>query len=154
MNLNSPVTGFAQTGLTSPTFTLVPDTAPMSNGKQFAISALGGTQTGVAANSVGAPFSITYVRPAAFKMADAGILAASGMIANVPKNVHKLITRKAVGVNSEGGKGVLLIETTFSVPVNSPDTDLVSIKSAISAHVGAIQQDGDQWFEGILDGTL
>jgi hypothetical protein len=59
----SPVTGAAQTGLTSPTYTLSTDVAPSINGKQHAITALGGTQTGVNSHSVAAPFTCTFVRP-------------------------------------------------------------------------------------------
>lgn len=46
--LSSPVTGGAQTGFTSPTYTLTADTPPAgSGGKQYAATALGGTQAGV-----------------------------------------------------------------------------------------------------------
>lgn len=156
MNLTSPVTGFAQTGLTSPTYTLVSDTAPSTNGKQFVVNALGGTQTGVVPNSIGAPFTISYFRPPLIKVADAGILSAAGMIpaSSAPLNSFTLITRKAVAVNEVGGRAMARVETKFHVPVNAAEVDLVSIKAMISAHVGAIQQDGDQWFEGIEQGTL
>jgi hypothetical protein len=47
ISVTSPITGGAQTGLTSPTYTVVTDTAPPGNpGKQVAVTALGGTQAG------------------------------------------------------------------------------------------------------------
>lgn len=47
ISLTTPVTGAAQTGLTSPTYTHVVDTPPNAYTKQYAVTALGGTQTGV-----------------------------------------------------------------------------------------------------------
>lgn len=154
MDLSSPVTGLDQTGLTSPTFTLAADTAPTSNGKQFVVTALGGTQTGVVPNSLGAPFTITYFRPSAFKTAVAGILAAAGIISNIPMNVFTLVVRKAVKVNEVGGVGIARAEIKFHVPVNATEEDLVSLKSMISALGGVLTQDPDQWFENIHGGTL
>lgn len=154
MLLTSPLTGAAQTGLTSPTFTLLDDTAPSSNGKQMYVSAVGGTQIGVEENSISRPFTLTMFKPANIKVPTAGILEAAGLITNVPKNTNKVKTRKSVSVNAVGGYGLLDITTTFDIPVNSPESDLVSIKSAISAHIGALQQDLDQWYSAILSGAL
>lgn len=50
--LTSPITGAAQTGFTTPTYTHVSDVAPEANGRQVAVTALGGTQTNVIAHSV------------------------------------------------------------------------------------------------------
>ena len=66
-NPTSPVTGAAQTGLTTPTYTFVADVAPDANGKQVAVTALGGTQVGVTPHSVASPFTGTFVRPKSFK---------------------------------------------------------------------------------------
>ncbi len=154
MDLSSPITGFSQPSLTSPTYTLVADTAPSLNGKQWAVSALGGTQTGVDANNVSAPFTISFFRPSVIKTADAGVLSAAGIIANIPMNKYSLISRKAVAVNDSGGMGIARVETIFHIPVNASIEDQASIEALISSHVGAIQQDGDQWIETIVQGTL
>jgi hypothetical protein len=58
----SPVTGAAQSGLTAPTYTLTADVAPAQNAKQYAVTALGGTQTGVISHSVAAPFTLAMFR--------------------------------------------------------------------------------------------
>lgn len=55
---SSPVTGGTQTGLTSPTYTLTADIAPSALGKQHAVTALGGTQTGVRTSSAADPFTV------------------------------------------------------------------------------------------------
>jgi len=67
ISYTNPVTGAAQTGLTSPTYTLVADIAPDVNGRQWAVSALGGTQTGVRTHSASDPFTITVMRPKVFQ---------------------------------------------------------------------------------------
>ncbi|DAD52440.1 coat protein [ssRNA phage SRR5466725_1] len=152
MNLTSPLTGAAQTGLTSPTFTLSADTAPTIAGKQFAISALGGTQTNVLANTIATPFTISLFKPAKIKAVPANSLLA-GIQPNWPKNQNKLITRKSVNCTSIA-QSILEIRTEFNIPAGAPVQDLVSIKSAISSHIGALQQDLDQWYEAIESGTL
>jgi len=154
MNITSPLTGVAQTGLTSPTFTLADDTAPSGNGKQKYVSVVGGTQVGVNENSISRPFTVTVFKPANVKTPSQGILEAAGLITNVPKNTNKLKTRKSVAVNAVGGYGLMDITTSFDIPVNAPESDLVSIKSAISAHIGALQQDLNQWWSAILSGAL
>lgn len=154
MNLTSPITGASQDGLTSPTFTLVSDAAPLPNGKQWAISALGGTQGSTMANNAVLPFTISVFRPAVIKSLPSSMSAVSGIIGNVPKNTNKLITRKSLAVNASGGFGMGQITTAFDIPVGASIFDMISIKSAISAHLGALQQDLDQWFQAIESGTL
>jgi hypothetical protein len=154
MDITSPLTGVAQTGLTSPTYTLADDTPPASNSKQWYVTALGGTQTGVSAHSVGRPFTLSVFAPAKAKTPTSGVLSEAGLITNIPKNQNKVITRKSIGVNSVGGYGIMNLSTSFDVPVNGPETDLVSIKAAISAHIGALEQSLDQWYTAIESGAL
>jgi hypothetical protein len=84
VSVTSPVTGSAQTGLTSPTFTLTTDVAPDVNGKQWVVTALGGTQTGVSVHSVASPFSLTFWRPKISRILGQPNIN-TGIIANVPK---------------------------------------------------------------------
>jgi hypothetical protein len=66
--LTSPITGAAQTGLTAPTYTHTPDVAPAASGRQVAVTALGGTQTGVLAHTVSSPFTLTFFKPSVSKV--------------------------------------------------------------------------------------
>lgn len=93
--LTSPITGQAQTGLTSPTYTHVTDSAPDITGKQVAVTALGGTQTGVTTHSMSSPFTITFFRPKVFRFLGKPN-PTTGLIKDVPRNSFKLITRKGV----------------------------------------------------------
>jgi hypothetical protein len=65
-SLTSPITGGAQTGFTSPTYTIAVDSSPNGQaGKQYAVTAIGGTQTGVdTSSSPSNPFTVNLVRPA------------------------------------------------------------------------------------------
>lgn len=150
--LTSPITGAAQTGFTSPTYTHTADIAPDSNGKQVAVTALGGTQTGVNYHSIAAPFTITFVRPKAFKSLGKAN-PVTGMIASVPRNVFKVITRKGVLPLADQPYATMVIHTTIEVPAGSDTADAANIRAALSAHIGAIYQQsagvGDSSITGI-----
>lgn len=134
-NPTSPLTGAAQTGLTSPTYTLTSDAAPSQNGKQFAVTTIGGTQTGVAATSASAPFTITLFKPANFKQAK---YDANGVALVALLNATKLITRKSVSVDSAGTKRVMLVTTTIDTPAGADTYAGSSCRAALSCHFGAL----------------
>jgi hypothetical protein len=151
--LTSPVTGGAQTGFTSPTYTIVSDTAPDNNGKQVAVSAIGGTQSGVTIHSVASPFTITFARPKSFK-----VLAApnpvNGRLSNVPRNVYKCITRKGVTPLVDQPATTMIVTTTIEVPAGADTYDAANVKAALAAHIGALYQQsagiGDTTLSGVL----
>lgn len=153
VNITTPITGLAQTGLTSPTYTIVTDTAPDNNGKQYAVTALGGTQTGVNAHSVAAPFTITAVRPKVLKTLGSPN-PSTGVVANVARNTYKVITRKGVLPLAGQPYQTMLITTTIDVPAGSDLTDAVNVRAALSAHFGALSQQsagiGDTSVSGVI----
>lgn len=149
---STPITGAAITGLTSPTYTIVADTPPNASSKQYAVSALGGTQTGVTAHSLSAPFTLTMFRPGSIK--SLGSPNASGVIKNFPKNSFELLTRKGVGVLANQPVQLALIRTTFTMPAGSDTYDAVSIKAMISAHIGLLTQIAQGISDTVLTGTL
>jgi len=93
---STPVTGAAQTGFTSPTYTLSVDTYPGVNGKQHAVTATGGTQTGVRTHSVSDPFTISGGRPTSLRSLPA--VNGNGGYSSVPRNTYFVITRKGVNI--------------------------------------------------------
>lgn len=151
--LTTPVTGAAQTGLTSPTYTIAVDTAPDATAKQYAVTALGGTQTGVAASSVSAPFTTSMFRPRNFQYLGKPN-PTTGLIARVPRNVYKVITRK--GVTPLAGQPIapMLITTVIEVPAGSDLADPASVRAALSMHIGSLSQAtsgiGDTVVQGVL----
>lgn len=151
--LTSPITGSAQTGLTTPTYTHVADIAPDVNGKQVAVTALGGTQTGVDISSVSRPFTLTFVKPKVLKILG-NPNPVTGVISNVPNNTYKLITRKGVTPLAGQSSRTMLITTIIDVPAGSDLADPANIRAALSAHIGGLSQQsagvGDTAVSGIM----
>jgi hypothetical protein len=130
----SPVTGGPQTGLTSPTYTLVLDTAPAAHGKQYYVSALGGTQVGVEVNSLSNPFTTCF-----FKVPSPKTLPpvnASGGLSSVPKNVFKYNVRKGCEVLISQPRQPMLIDVSISIPAGADVTDPESVRAAYSLAAG------------------
>lgn len=138
--LSSPVTGGAQTGLTSPTYTVSADTPPNSSGKQYAVTALGGTQAGVdTSSSPSRPFTVTLSRPANLRSLGA-VDPVTGVLRAVPRNVYEIRTRK--GVTPLAGQSAVptQIVTTLSIPAGSDIADPANIRAALSLHIGTLNQ--------------
>jgi hypothetical protein len=137
--LTSPITGAAQTGFTSPTYTIVPDTAPTTSaGKQYAVSALGGTQTGVDSSSTPSrPFTITLNRPLVLRQLPS-LNAVTGILGNVPRNSYKIIVRK--GVTSLTGQVAQVLNATLQidVPAGSDFADAANVRAALSLLIGSL----------------
>lgn len=153
ISVTSPITGTAQTGLTTPTYTLTTDTAPNAQGKQWAVTALGGTQTGVSVHSVAAPFTVSAFRPANFKQLGKAN-PVTGVIYNVPKNQYKVITRKGVLPLAGQPYQIMQITTIIDVPAGSDLASPAECRAALSAHIGALSQQsagvGDTAVSGII----
>lgn len=151
---SSPITGQAQTGLTTPTYTTITDTAPAGNpGKQVAVSGLGGTQTGVNTHSVAIPFTLNFTRPSNLRVL--GIPnPVTGVIASVPRNSYKLITRKGVLPLAGQPYATMVVTTTIDVPAGADSADAANVRAALSAHFGALVQQsagfGDLTINGVL----
>jgi hypothetical protein len=141
ISVSSPVTGSAQTGFTAPTYTLVAGTAPELNQKQWDVSALGGTQAGVAVSSVSLPFTVTVSRPKVLKTLGTPN-PVTGIVSNIPRNVYGVLTRKGVQVMSGGVTPPvpMIIRTTIEVPAGADIVDPSSIRAALSLHVGTLSQ--------------
>lgn len=153
ISVTSPVTGATMAGLTSPTVTWTVDTAPAANIKQWAATTLGGTQTGVTVHGVSSPFTFSAIRPVTYK--GLGYVDPSkGVRGSVPKNVHKFITRKGVVPLAGNAAQIMIITTEISVPAGADVADPLSVKAALSAHLGelwaAASGIGDTCVTGIL----
>lgn len=132
---SSPVTGAAVSGLTSPTYTLTTDVAPSINGKQYAITALGGTQTSVDVNSVSKPFSISFFRPQVLRTLPQAN-PVTGVIKDVPVNTYKLITRKGAAPAVNQNAMIARITTIIDVPAGTDTYEPEELRALVSAHFG------------------
>lgn len=153
ISVTSPITGTAQTGFTSPTYSLTGDTPPTPNSKQQAVTALGGTQAGVTTHSIASPFTISSFRPAVYKHLPA-VNPVTGALRAVPKNATKVITRKGVIPLAGQAPQVMLITTSIETPAGADLADPANVRAALSAHIGALVQQssgiGDTAVTGLI----
>lgn len=138
VSLTTPVTGAAQTGLTAPSFTLVTGSAPDTNGRQYAVSAISVTPASVDINTASRPFSVTAWWPKLVRALQ--YIAGSGRSVQVPNNVYKWVTRKGVTVHADLPPAIMVVTTTAEVPAGSDTVDATAVRLAMSAHLGAVAQ--------------
>ena len=153
VNITSPVTGAAQTGLTSPTYTHVTDTAPDSNGKQVAVTALGGTQTGVTVSSVSSPFTTTFVRPKVLRALSV-VDPVTGVLRSIPRNEYHLITRKGAIPLAGQAATTAQARTTMSVPAGTDAASPAEIRAMLSMHFGVIAQQSAGIGDTVVSGVM
>lgn len=151
--LTSPVTGSAQTGLTSPTYTVVADTAPGSNGKQWAVTAIGGTQTNVRSHSASDPFTLTFERPVTVRQAPIPN-PVTGVIGNVPRNNYTVRLRKGVLPLAGQNPQVMLFTGSYSVPAGSDLADAPNVRAGLSAYLGALAQQSAGWGDTLISAVI
>jgi len=153
ISLSSPVTGAAQTGFTSPTYTLVQDTAVSQNAKRWIVSVCGGTQTGARAHSVSDEFSITFVKPLTMKM----VQAFSSLLPNSFKpayNRYWVIVKKG-GIPASG---LVSVPTTMRIPIDVAagveNYDAANMRAMLSLAIGALNQISAGLGDTIANGVL
>lgn len=148
----SPVVGSAVTGLTSPTYTLSADSAPVATGKQYAVTALGGTQTGVRVHSISSPFTITWFRDPQLKQL--GALNGNGQLTAVPMNKHRFVMR--VGLLPLAGQayktGIIRVE--MDIPAGAELADSAQIKAAFSCLGGVFSVNADAHYNSVSTGVI
>lgn len=151
ISVSSPVTGAAITGLTSPTFSLVPDSV-IGVTKSWYVSALGGTQAGVTAHTIAAPFTLSWKAPAA--LYTPGTPDASGIMRSpVRRNKYELITRKG-GVPLVGQAARLnVIRSAFEVEAGVETADPAQLYAMLSLHIGALTQIANGIRDTLLTGA-
>jgi hypothetical protein len=152
--LSAAFNGATMPGFTSPTYTPSADRAPdASNGLQYAITAVGGTQVGVTAHSASSPFTMTFVRPKNLKKLGV-VNPVTGVLPNVPKNQWVFIFRKGVTPLAGQPAAVMTIRTTIDVPAGADVADPANIKAALSAMMGQYAQQSSGIAESIISGLI
>lgn len=141
LTLTSPVTGGAQTGFTTPSLTIAADSAPGTNGNQYAVSNFTGTLPGGTdvSSSVSRPFTITLERPISYRVLGP-VDPVTGQLRSVPKNVFRIRVRK--GVTPLAGQASQICEAvlTISVPAGADIADAANIRAMMSLLVGSLNQ--------------
>lgn len=140
VNVTSPVTGSAQTGFTSPSFTVVTDTPPNAYSKQYAVTVAGGTGLStVDVHSAANPFTVTISRPATARSAPIAN-PNTGVIANSPRNVYSVIVRKGQRPGSGQNPQVAVLRCDLAVVAGADYTEPDDVRAALSFLIGTLNQ--------------
>lgn len=149
---DSSTTGATVTGLTSPTYTLVDDVAPVVNAKQKTVSALGGTQGTATANTASRPFTATFYRPSAIKPIPTPN-PVTGLRGQIPNNQYKLIVRKG-GFAAADVPVTAIARLTIDVPAGMDTYNGDEIRALVSFLVGILNEESADLADTLLTGVL
>lgn len=153
VSISSPVTGGAQTGFTAPTYTLTADIAPSPNGKQYAVTGLGGTQANVDTHSVSKPFTVTVYRPQQLKTLPPAN-PVTGIIKGIPVNTYKVIVRKGASPAANQSAAVASINCAINVPAGVDTYEPEDMRAMLSLLIGTLNQIsaglGDTCVSGVM----
>lgn len=153
MNITSPVTGGAQTGFTTPTYTNVADQATDVNMKQWAVTAVGGAGNTPVLHSASSPFTLSVWKPKAFKVLGKPN-PVTGLLPNVPINVYKIIVRKGTVPLAGQPPAISYIKAEVGIAAGADVASPVDVRALMSAFVGICSQlssgAGDTAVTGLL----
>jgi hypothetical protein len=152
ISLAGSVTGTAQTGFTTPGFTIVTDQPPAWNAKQWAISALTGTQTGASATSQSSPFIFIAYRPVAFT--PVGRVNPQGVLVNNGFNNWAFVVKKGMIPLAGQAPQVATFTLNMKIPAGADLASPGEIKSALSLLFGAVTQVSAGTGDSLISGTM
>lgn len=137
----------AVTGFTTPTFTTVLSSTTVPNGKQYSVTARGGTQPGglTDVNSASRPFTFLATRPATIQQLPA--LNGAGVLPNVPVNVYTLGIRKGLTVLSGQPSVPGYAKFSFGIPAGADLADANGVAAMLVCMSMALAQ----MAQGIID---
>lgn len=150
---DSSITGQAQTGLTSPTYTLASDLTPDANARQYVVTALGGTQTGVRTSTAGDPFTATIRKDKVYKTLPARN-PVTGAYGNVPLNKTELLIRKGVYIDTDSTVKVANLRIIAELPAGSESNDAVNIRALCSFAIGLLTEESADYGDSLVTGII
>lgn len=153
VNVTSPITGAAQTGFTSPTYTVATDTPPSIRAKQWTVSALGGTQAGVTIHSASNPFRITMWLPQSFQAAPR-VNPTSGQIGKAPFNVYKFQVAKGAPPVTGQAAQLNIIDCQIKIAAGCDVASPAELRAMCSVAQGALSQIAAGLGDTLVQGTI
>lgn len=154
ITLTGTFAGSAQTGLTNPTYTAVADTAPTYNGKQSAVTSLGGTQTGVSTHTPAVPFTVTFVRPAVLKTVAPTRTNSNQLLAN-NRNKYLLMIRKGgLLVPSSDIYGTSIFRGEWDIPAGMDTAAAPELRAQASILMGLIDALAENLGDALVTGIV
>lgn len=145
-------TGAAQTGFTSPTYTMVADTATEPNARQWVVSAYGGTQTGARAHTAGDPFTV-LIRRTPYKALPPKN-PVNGSYGNVPLNRIEILQRKGVYIDSANTVRVMNLRLIAEIPAGAELNDPVNIRAAVSNLLGLMSEEASDYGDTLITAVI
>jgi len=131
------ITGAAQTGFTSPTYTTVADKSPDPASNQYVVTAVGGTQTGARIHSVSDPFLFGVTKPKSMKALPSPN-PVTGKYPPLPSNRYAIQVHKGVNFAANNAPAVAHARLYVDVPVGSDAYDPANLRAMLSALIGAV----------------
>lgn len=153
ITIPSPITGGAQTGFTSPTYTNTADVAPDINGKQVAITALGGTQASVRTHTPSDPFTVTFVRPKVLRSLP-NANPVTGRYSNIPVNTYDFIVRKGVNYAANQAPLIAINRNSTSIPAGADAYDSPNVRALASVASGLPWAISSGWGDTLVTGIM
>lgn len=154
ISVTSPVTGSAQTGFTSPSFTVVSDTPPNAYSKQYACTAAGGTGLStVDAHSASSPFTVTFSRPQNVRPAPL-VNPVTGVIGNSPRNTYSVIVRKGMKPGTGQNPQTAVLRCDLAVVAGADYTEPDDVRAALSFLIGSLNQQSANLGDTLINNVL
>lgn len=146
------ITGAAQTGFTSPTYTMVVDLAPDASSRQWVVSALGGTQVDVRPHVAGDPFTATIRRGAYRALPNANPV--NGSYGNVPMNRTEILVRKGMKIDAAGTIRTGNLRLIAELPAGSTISDAPNIRGLTSFLLGLLAEEAADLGDSLVSGVV
>lgn len=145
-------TGGAQANLTSPTYTYVTDVQPSPNSRQYVVTTIGGTQTGVRTSTAGDPFTCRIKREPYKALPPANPV--TGSYGNVPLNKTEWLFRKGLKIDSAGTIRVGNIRVIAELPAGCESNDSINIEALTSFFIGMMNEESSDIGESLKTGII
>jgi hypothetical protein len=154
--LTTPVTGGAQTGFTTPTYTIVADNPPnASTGKQWNVTAVSGAGNTPRLHAISDPFTVTFERPGLLKTLSGLISGVTGLYGTVPENVYTgCRVRKGVNIAANNIPRVMVLDFRARVPAGGDAFNPTDVRAGLSLFIGSLNQTSAGLGDTLTTGTL
>lgn len=152
-NVTSPVTGAAQTGFTSPTYTVVRDSAVSPNAIQHAVTALGSNPANVRTHTTSDPFFVAAKKPQSVRALPSAN-PITGRYGAIPVNTYTILVQKGVNYAANQVPATARYRLDCDIPAGSDSYDAVNHRAGLSFLFGLIAQQSAGWGDTVVTGVL
>lgn len=149
---DSSITGGAQTGLTTPTYTLAADLAPDAASRAYVVTALGGTQTNVRSSTAGDPFTALIRRGRYQSIPPKNPV--TGAYGNVPLNRIEVLCQKGVYIDSSNTLRTARIRVIAELPAGCEAADPANVRALASFMIGLLSEESQDYGDTLITGIL